>query len=305
MIPFQLTIIGAGSAIPTVHRAATSQLLRYASSQILIDCAEGTQIQMKKLKISAMRIERILISHLHGDHYFGLIGLITSMHLLGRDKPLFVYGPPELIDILMLQLKVSQTKLNYPLVFAPLNADGEQLVFEDNCIQCFSFPVVHRIPTWGFRFDERQTELQIKPEFIAQHQPEISAIKAIKKGADYEDRHGQIHGNVQITLPLREPRSYAFCTDTAYHEGLLQHIKKVNLLYHEATFLHQNAYTAATTFHSTAHQAALMAKSAEVKQLIIGHFSSRYTDPHLLLEEARSSFPNSHLALDGSVFDVE
>lgn len=305
MIPFQLTIIGAGSAIPTVHRAATSQLLRYAGSQILIDCAEGTQIQLKKLKISAIRIDRILISHLHGDHYFGLIGLISSMHLLGRNKPLFVYGPPELIDILLLQLKVSGTKLNYSLVFKPLEPDGEQLIFEDDCLQCFSFPVLHRIPTWGFRIEERQAERQIKPDFIAQYQPEIAAIKAIKNGADYEDSQGNIHCNELITLPLRSPRSYAFCTDTAYHEGLLKHIQKVSFLYHEATFLQQNAQTATDTFHSTAHQAASMAKKAEVKQLIIGHYSSRYTDLDPLLKEACQVFSNSHLALDGSVFEIE
>ena len=305
MIPFQLTIIGAGSAIPTVHRAATSQLLRYAGSQILIDCAEGTQIQLKMLKISAMRIDRILISHLHGDHYFGLIGLISSMHLLGRNKPLFVYGPPELIDILLLQLKLSETKLNYSLVFKPLDPDGEQLVFEGDGLQCFSFPVLHRIPTWGFRIEEQQAERQIKPDFIAQYQPEIVAIKAIKNGADYEDSQCNIHSNELITLPLRSPRSFAFCTDTAYHEGLVKHIQKVSLLYHEATFLHQNAQTATDTFHSTAHQAASIAKKAEVKQLIIGHYSSRYTDLDPLLKEARQLFSSSHLAIDGSVFEIE
>lgn len=304
MIPFRVTIVGSGSAIPTLQRAATSQVVQYNGTTILLDCAEGTQIQLKKLKISIMRIDHVFISHLHGDHYFGLIGLINTLHLIGRTNPLTIFGPPELIDIINLQLKASDTKLRYTIHFNALQPDGKQLIFEDKNLRYYSFPVIHRIPTWGFLFEEKETERQIDPLFVAQQKLDIPTIKAIKSGSDYTDGDGNTVANNLITFPLDKRRSYAFCTDTSFDERLATYFTGVSMLYYEATFMHHLADTAAETFHSTSKQAAQMALIANAEKLLIGHFSSRYTDLQPILEESREVFPNTDLALDGSVFEI-
>ncbi len=304
MIPFRVTIVGSGSAIPTLQRAATSQVVQYNGTTILLDCAEGTQLQLKKLKISIMRIDHVFISHMHGDHYFGLIGLINTLHLIGRTNPLNIFGPSELIDILNLQLRASDTKLRYTINFSALEQEGKQLIFEDNTLRYFSFPVIHRIPTWGFLIEEKDTELQIDPLFLAQRKLDIPTIKAIKSGSDFTDIDGNIVSNNLITYPLAKRRSYAFCTDTSFDERLATYFTGVSMLYYEATFMHHMADTAAETFHSTSRQAAQMALIANAEKLLIGHFSSRYTDLQPLLEESRVVFPNTDLAMDGSVFEI-
>ncbi|MDP2236415.1 MAG: ribonuclease Z [Bacteroidales bacterium] len=305
MIPFKLKILGAGSAIPSLHRAASAQLLQYNGSNVLIDCAEGTQMQLKKNKISAMRIDHILISHLHGDHYFGLIGLLSSLHLIGRTQPIHVYGPPALIDILHIQLKAADTKLRFPLIFQPLDSDGFKCVYSGKYLDFFSFPVLHRIPTWGFLIREKSGEPNIKSEFVAKYQPNPETIRAIKSGENFTADDGEIIHNNQITHTLSPPRSYAYCTDTAYFEPLIEYIKGVNLLYHEATFMSKFTEEAKNTFHSTSVQAAEIAKKANVGKLLLGHFSSRYNDLNPLLAEAQEVFPNTDLALDGSAFEIE
>jgi ribonuclease Z len=305
MIPFKLTILGAGSAIPSLHRAASAQLLQYNGSYVLIDCAEGTQLQLKKNKISAMRIEHMLISHLHGDHYFGLIGLLSSLHLIGRTQAMYVYGPPALIDILHIQLKAADTKLRFPLIFQPLESNEIQCLFSGKYLELFSFPVLHRIPTWGFLIKEKNGEPNIKADFVSKYQPSPELIRSVKSGADFITSDGTTLPHSEITFTVNPPRSYAYCTDTAYFEPLVEHVSGASLLYHEATFMANLTEEAKNTFHSTSVQAAEIAKNANVGKLLLGHFSSRYTDLSPMLAEARQVFQNTDLALDGCVFEIE
>lgn len=299
MVTFKLTILGSGSALPTLHRNPTSQLLQYDSLNILLDCAEGTHLQLKRFKKSPMQIAHILISHLHGDHYFGLIGLITSLHLMGRTKPLHIYGPAQLFDIIQLQLNAAKTKLHYPMSFEPLNPDGQDVIFEDDKLTIVSFPVKHRIPTWGFLFKEKPSDRRINKDFIAEYNPDIEQCKAIKSGADFVQADGSIVPNERITSEPHPPRSYAFCTDTAYTEAIVPIIEKVTLLYHESTFVAEMAEEADQTFHSTTAEAARIAHLAKADKLILGHYSSRYRDTKPLEDEAKKVFPNTIAADDG------
>lgn len=299
MIPFELTILGAGSAIPTVQRNASSQLLQYNGITILIDCAEGTQLLLKRHKISAMRIDHVLISHLHGDHYFGLIGLINTLHFIGRTLPLNLFGPPQLINILQLMLDASDTQLRFELHFHPLEENSFHQIFEDKHLTISSFPVEHRIPTWGFLIREKQVYKQIDPKFIRGYNPGFAQMLSIKQGADFVDHQGNSMSNESITLPLNQARAYAYCTDTAFTESIVPYIKGASLLYHEATFMENLVDKASLTYHSTSKQAATIAKMAEVGKLILGHFSSRYGDLQPLLKEAKAVFENVDLAIDG------
>jgi ribonuclease Z len=305
MIPFTLNILGSGSAVPTLHRNPSSQLLQYNGLYFLIDCAEGTQLQLKKMKVSAMRIGHILISHLHGDHYFGLIGLLTSLHLMGRTSPLYVYGPPQLIDIINLQLGAAQTKLNYPLLFSGFEQVDSATLFEDENIQVRAFPLLHRIPTWGFLFGEKPGERRIHKDFIARYSPAIETIKAIKDGADFELHDGSKLPNSEITTAPHPPRSYAYCTDTAFNENIVPLIRNVTVLYHEATFMQNRLQDALKTFHSTSVQAAQIAKMANAGTLLLGHYSSRYKDLEPLLREAKLIFDETYAADDGFVMNIK
>lgn len=304
MSSFDVYVIGSGSAIPGPERGASSQLVRYAGMHILIDCAEGTQQRMQQFHLNAMRINHVLISHLHGDHYFGLIGMIQSMHLLGRVKPLQVFGPPRLIDILRLQLETSDTRLRYPLLFFPLERGGKQLIFENRQLRFYSFPLKHRIPTWGFLIQERTVEANLRPEFVEAYKPVPEMMRLIKRGAGYQIPGGSFLPHEQITIQPRAPRSYVYCTDTIYDEEIVAHIAKADLLYHEATFASDLLEEAAQTYHSTASQAAAIAKLADVKQLLIGHFSARYKDVGQLEAEAKEIFPNSLAVKDGERYSI-
>lgn len=298
MIPFELTILGAGSALPTIHRSATSQFLHYNGHNMLIDCAEGTQIRLQELKISAMKLDSIFISHLHGDHYFGLIGLINSMHLNGRTKPLKLFGPPQLINIMRLMLQASDTSLSFGLNFTPLSGSGKQFIDEDEQLRYYSFPVKHRIPAWGFLIQEKARK-HIDPVFIEKYNPSYQQLQAIQHGKDFVGKKNLRISNDEIIQLSTDQRSYAFCADTVFHEPIESYVNGVSLLYHEATFMHELHELAARTLHSTAIDAATIAKNSGAKQLLIGHFSSRYKDLNPLLAEARSVFPNTYLALDG------
>lgn len=250
-----------------------------------------------------MQIDHILISHLHGDHYFGLIGLITSFHLNGRTRPLYLYGPARLIDIIQIQLDAGRTELRFSLVFKSLEEKNESLLDLEK-LRVKSFAVSHRIPTWGFHIIEKTTERKIKKSFINQYKPSIDQIKRIKAGADYLLNDGTQLLNKNITDPPAKPRSYAYSADTAYDEKIIPHIRETSLLYHEATFSDNMAEDAASTLHSTARQAALIAKKANVSKLLIGHYSSRYKNTTPLLDEARKVFPNSFAAEDGLEIEV-
>ena len=301
MNPFELTIIGSGSALPMRERHASSQYLHLGSRHILIDCAEGTQLRLQELKISPMKLDTILISHLHGDHYYGLIGLINSMHLNGRTNPLKIYGPPELINILNLMLKASDTHLRYPLHFHALEPIDGQILELDNHLRITSFRVKHRIPAWGFRFDEILGR-KINKDFIAAFQPTHEDLQHIQAGEDYMTAAEDVLSNETITHLPHPSRSYAYCTDTAYFESLIDRVFGVNLLYHEATFGKDMGDFALQTFHSTTVQAAEIAFRAEVGKLLIGHFSSRYKNPEVLLDEAKTVFESTELALDDKKF---
>jgi len=304
MLPFNLTILGCSSATPTSDRNSTSQLLSHGDKLFLIDCGEGTQVSLRRMHIHFQRIKHIFISHLHGDHFYGLIGLISSMHLLGRTKPLHVYGPPELIQIIDLQLQASLTNLLYTLDFHPTQAERAEILFEDETMIISSFPMLHRIPTTGFIFMEKPYERRIRKEMIGQLQIPVHLLPQIKSGADFVADDGTVYPNHMLTSESPSPRSYAFCSDTAYFEDIIPIIKGADLLYHETTFMNNRGVNASEKFHSTTGQAATIAVKAEVKKLIIGHYSARYDDLQPLLDEAKAVFADTELGIDGATFEI-
>lgn len=304
MLPFALTILGSSSATPTSERNSTAQLLSHGENLFLIDCGEGTQVTLRKMHIHFQRIRHIFISHLHGDHFYGLIGLVSSMHLLGRTKPLHIYGPPMLKEILDLQLQASLTTLIYPLEFHATQADSTEVLFENDHITICSFPLLHRIPTTGFLFQEKPYERRIRREVLEELHIPVHEIPKLRAGEDYIAADGSVIPNSIITFEPQKPRSYAFCSDTAYFEDIIPIIKGATLLYHETTFMNNREVNAAEKFHSTSGQAATIATKAEVNKLVIGHFSARYDDLQPLLDEAKTVFPNSYLATDGSIFEL-
>lgn len=302
---FELTILGASSATPTSNRNPTAQVLNVLERFFLIDCGEGTQMQLRKYKIKFQRINHIFISHLHGDHYFGLMGLLSSMHLLGRQNELHLYAPAPLKEIIDIQLKYSETQLNYPLIFHSLNFDSKTLLFEDDLVKVSSFPLNHRIATCGFLFEEKPKAKSIIKEKIKEYQIGIADIHKIRAGYDYVTIDGKIIPNNELTHPSPHLRKYAYCSDTRYSEKLLEYITNVDVLYHEATFLHELIDRAEATYHSTAKEAGMAAAKANAKQLIIGHFSARYPDLIPLLQEAQSQFNNTLLAEEGKSYLIQ
>ena len=301
---FKVTILGSNSAIPTLKRNPTAQLVNHNERLFLVDCAEGTQVQLRKSKIKIQRINHIFISHLHGDHFFGLIGLISSMHLLGRKKELHVFAPPQLEEIINIQFEASQTELIYPLIFHPINPDVNEKIFENDKISVTTIPLNHRIPTCGFLFKEKKFNKKLKKEVINNLNIPISEFVKIKNGADFTDSEGRLYKNEELADPPPSQRSYAYCSDTGYYEPVIPIIKNADLLYHEATFMDDMAAVAAEKYHATTIEAATIATKANVKKLIIGHFSNRYDDTELMLEEAKSVFKNTEIACDGKVFQV-
>lgn len=303
-MPFRVTILGSNSAIPTTKRKPTAQLLNVAERFLLIDCGEGTQMQLRQYKLKMQRISHVFISHLHGDHYFGLIGLISTMHLLGRQKELHIYAAHELKEIIQVQLDASKTELCYPLFFHPLDYKKTKLLFEDNRLEVYSFPLKHSIDCCGFLVQEKQLPRRMIREEIVKHSIPVEAIPKIKEGGDYTKVDGEVVSNWELTKSAHKPRSYAFCSDTAYHEKIVSTIEGVDLLYHEATFKNDLKERAALTFHSTTGEAASIAKQAKVGRLIVGHYSQRYHDLEPLLEEVLEVFPNVDLAQEGKVFEI-
>ncbi len=301
---FKVTILGSNSAIPTIRRNPTAQVVNHNERLFLVDCAEGTQIQLRRYRIRMQRIHHIFISHLHGDHFFGLIGLISSMHLLGRKKDLHIYGPPPLKDILDLQLSASMTELGYTMNFHAIDPDEHQLIYEDEKLTISTIPLNHRIPTCGFLFSEKQGRKRLKKDVLKALEVPVDQFLAIKDGADYTDPSGKVHSNSELTHEPSVPRAYAYCSDTGYYEPVIPLVEGADLLYHEATFMNDKADAAAEKFHSTAAQAATIAKKAGVKKLIIGHYSTRYDSLDEILAEAREVFPDTEAAVDGKAFDV-
>lgn len=304
MLPFSLTILGSSSATPTSERNPTSHLLSHGEKLFLIDCGEGTQVALRRKHIHFQRIKHVFISHLHGDHFYGLIGLISSMHLLGRTKTLHVYGPPQLMEIIDLQLHASLTTLVYQLQFHPTQAERQEVIFEDELMIVSSFPVLHRIPTTGFLFQEKTGGRRIRKEMIDLLKIPFHLINPIKAGADFACPDGRMVKNQELTFDPLPARSYAFCADTAYFEEIIPVVRSVDLLYHETTFMNNRIANATDKFHSTTGQAATIALKSGAKKLLIGHYSARYDELQPLLDEACAIFPNSWLAQDGCVFEI-
>ncbi len=299
---FELTILGANAAIPTHGRFPTSQILCINHRYYMIDCGEGTQIQLFRYKIKINKIHAIFISHLHGDHYLGLMGLLNTMNLHGRTEPLYLHAPKGLQEIIILQLKYSHSILSYPLYFIETNQEESLFLFEDEKVTVHTIPLLHRIPCCGFLFREKEKDKNLIKEKIPIDFP-IAGRIALKKGENFE-YNNQIFKNEDYTKEPNKSRSYAFCSDTIYLPSLTKIIQNVDLLYHEATFTQVHENRAAQTFHSTGQQAALIAKEANVGKLLLGHFSTRYYDLSPLLEEAQAIFPNSDLAMEGETFSV-
>lgn len=303
-MPFELTILGSSSALPTSDRYPSAQVLQVLGRFFLIDCGEGTQIQIRRSKINFAKIKHIFISHLHGDHYYGLIGLISTMNLLGLKQDLHIYSHSELKNLIQAQLDFIKGEMKITLIFHPLNFKKPQKIFSDKKVEIYSFPVKHSIPTCGFLFKEIEKPANIKKEVIQKFNIPIAKIKEIKAGADFITNKGERIKNEELTIPPVPPRSYAYCTDTAYYEPIIDLIKNVDLLYHEATFPEEMSDFAHKTSHSTAKEAAQIAKMAQVNSLILGHFSARYNDASIFLKEAKSIFKNTHLAKEGKTFPV-
>lgn len=297
-----LTILGNNSAIPAFDRNPTAQILQTQEESYLIDCGEGTQMQMAKYKIKRSRISRIFISHLHGDHYYGLIGLLTSMGLLGRTQELHLHAPEPLGEILNLQLNVADTHLPYKLHFHPLKAEGVIVADKKLMVECFK--VKHRIECWGFLFREKKNPRRVNAERAAIYEIPAAFYDKLQQGYDYVTKKGDIVPNDEVTTAASKARSYAFCADTIYDESLAEKIKEVDLLYHEATYLKDLADRAAARFHSTTHQAATIAKLGNVKKLLLGHFSSKYESLDAFLPEACEIFENTELALEGACYKI-
>ncbi len=286
-------------------RHPSSQILKIHHHTFLIDCGEGTQFQLQKYKCKPFRINCIFISHLHGDHYFGLIGLLTTFQLLRRESKLIIIGPSQLEQIIQLQLAVADSILTYPLEFISTNPEVIEVIYENKDVIVSSFPLKHRIPCTGFLFKEKLSPRKIHPEIIKEYRFSPDGYEDLRKGLDAQDLSGKSHKNEALTIQGDSPRSYAYCTDTIFLPSIIPIIKGVNLLYHESTFMGDSLEKAQSTFHSTTIQAATIAKEAEVEELIIGHFSSKYSDLNPLLEECKSVFKSSNLAIEGEVFSVQ
>nr|WP_242528076.1 ribonuclease Z [Muricauda sp. CAU 1633] len=296
--------MGCYSATPRTFTNPTSQVLETKNHLFLIDCGEGTQVQLRKYKVKFSRIKHIFISHLHGDHFFGLPGLVSTFRLLGRESELHIYGPKGIKEAITLFLKLGDSWTNYPLVFHELESKESELLFEDEKISVRTIPLDHRVYTNGFLFQEKPAPRTLDIEMAKKYRIDKSQFNNIKNGADGVSENGELIPNKQITLPPPKPKSYAFCSDTVYKESIVPIIKNVDMLYHESTFLETETHLSTKTKHSTAKQAAQIAKQAKVGTLILGHYSTRYKSLELFREEALQVFPNVELADDGKIFEI-
>lgn len=296
---FELLILGTSSASPTSSRNPSSQLLNIAERYFLIDCGEATQIQLRKYKAKFQAIDHIFISHLHGDHFFGLPGLLSSMHLLGRKQTLTIYCPPELPQLIAHINSVSETTFNFNINWVITDSTHNKLIFEDQKVQVFSFPLKHRIFCTGFMFKEKPLPRKIDKYQLDKHNVSTADIGLLRAGMDVTNANGELILNKLVTLDPELPRAFAYCSDTKFDESIIEIVKGVDLLYHESTFLELHAERAKKTFHSTASQAAIIAKKAGVKQLLLGHFSARYSHLEEFLSQSTQYFENTMLAIEG------
>lgn len=299
-----LTILGCYAATPRTFTNPTSQVLDIRNRLFLIDCGEGTQVQLRKNKIKFSAINHIFISHLHGDHFYGLIGLISTFNLLNRNNDLTVYGPKGIKEIIKLQLKLSNSWPQYELHFVELESTESEVIFEDDKVLVKTIPLKHRVYTNGFLFQEKSKERKLNVDAVQNYEIDTCYYQNIKNGKDIILTDGRVISNADLTFDPPQPKSYAFCSDTIYDESIIPIIKEVDYLYHETTFLDSEEALAEKTMHSTAKQAARIAKQADCKQLILGHYSTRYASIDLFKEEAVTIFENTVLADDGVVFEL-
>ncbi len=301
---FELLILGSASATPTSNRNPSAQLLNIAQRYFLIDCGEATQIQLRKYKAKLQAIDHVLISHLHGDHFFGLPGLLSTMSLLGRKQKLTIYCPLDLKLIIDTINKASETILNFEIVWQFTNNSGLNLLFEDAKIEVYSFPLKHRIYCTGFLFKEKPLPRNVDKYKLEKLNISVADILKLKKGLDVVNEKGKLIKNKDATIAPPLPRSYAYCSDTIFYKKIASIIKNVSVVYHESTFLEDKIDRAKKTFHSTAKQAAEIAKLSNANKLLLGHFSARYGNLTSFLDEAKPIFENCELALEGKVFHV-
>lgn len=300
----KLTILGCYAATPRTFTNPTSQILEIKNRLFLIDCGEGTQVQLRKNKIKFSKINHIFISHLHGDHFFGLVGLVSTFTLLNRTTDLHIYGPKGIKEIIKLQLRLSNSWTNYGLHFHELESVESEIVFEDEKVIVKTIPLKHRVYTNGFLFQEKKDKRKLNIEAAQNYEIEECYYQNIKNGKDIVLDDGRVIENEKLTFDPAEPKSYAFCSDTVYNEDIIPIIEGADVLYHEATFLQSEETLAAKTMHSTAKEAATIALKSNVKQLILGHYSTRYENIELFKEEAQTIFPEVLLADDGQSFDL-
>ena len=305
MDAFCVTVLGSSSATPAFGRNPSSQVVQHSGNYFLVDCGEAAQIQLRRFSLKFQRIDHIFISHLHGDHFLGLPGLLSSMHLLGRTEPLHIYAEQALQEILEVTHLKSRTVLQYPVIFHPLDFKESKTIYKDEKITVKTLIMKHSIPCCGFLFEEKPQPRKLIKEELEKHKIPIAQLEGIKHGNDFIASDGTVIPNNSITLPPLPSRIYACCADTIYREDIIPHILNADLLYHEATFTSDMQERARQTMHSTAKEAATLANKAKAGKLLIGHFSARYKDLTPLLEEARLIFPNTFLALEGEKTDVK
>ena len=302
----KLTILGCHSATPRTSAHPSSQFLEINYRSFLIDCGEGTQSQLRKYKVKFSKIKHIFISHLHGDHFFGLVGLISTFNLLNRKTELHVFAPKGAEELINLQFKFANSRMGFPLLFHELTSKKSELIYEDSKVSIFTIPLKHRVYTNGFLFQEKQKERKLNMIEINKNQEiEICDYQNLKNGKDFTTSNGEVISNVHLTIDPKPILKYAYCSDTAYFEDIIPVIKGVDLLYHESTFLEDNIVLAKKTKHTTALQAAKIADKAQVKILILGHYSSRYKNVNSFLQEAQTKFKNTELSETGKVFSID
>lgn len=297
-----VTILGNNSAVPAFNRHPTSQVVTHDGTNYLVDCGEGTQIQMIKYKVRRGKISHIFISHLHGDHYFGLVGLINTFGLLSHKQELHVYGPAPLQEIIEMQLRVAETSLPYPLHFHTITQNAVLVDNEKIRIKCFE--TAHRIQCFGFSFEEKLSKRKILVDKVRRYEIPLTFYTSLQNGLDYITPKGEVIKNETLTAAPEKGKRYAFCADTRYDESLIEHIYGFDTIYHEATYLDNLQEKAYERFHSTTRQAAAIAKKAMINRLLIGHFSSKYSVLDAFEQEARETFPGTELAIEGTTYDI-
>ncbi|QYA26252.1 ribonuclease Z [Gramella sp. MT6] len=301
----KINILGCYAATPRSFTNPTSQVLEIQNNHFLIDCGEGTQVQLRRNKIKFSKIKHIFISHLHGDHFYGLVGLVSTFRLLNRESELHIYGPKGIKEIITLQLKLANSWTNFPLIFHELTSKEPELIYENSKVSVSTIPLKHRVYTNGFLFKEKEGDRKLLIDKAETYNIDFSLFKSLKKGKDVVSEDGKLIANHLVTADPLPPKSYAYCSDTMFDTDIVPLIKNATVLYHESTFLEDKADLALPTKHSTAKQAATIAKLAEVQKLILGHYSTRYPNIELFRTEASTIFPEIILADDGKEIIVE